>query len=60
MLHFIQNNFVTIIVLLVVAACIFLAIRKIIKDKKAGIGVCGQRCADCPYSQNCKDKFQGH
>ena len=53
MLHFITANWVTIVTLLVLAFFVFLAIRKIIKDKKKGIGPCGQKCSHCPNAGNC-------
>ena len=53
MLHFIQANWVTIVTLLVLACAVFLAIRKMVKDKKEGVGACGCKCANCPHSANC-------
>ena len=53
MLHFLQANWITIVVLIVLALIVFLAIRKIVKDKKEGIGACGQKCANCPHSAQC-------
>ena len=53
MLSFLKANIVTIIVWLLLAAVVFLAIRKIVKDKKSGIGPCGQKCASCPHSCGC-------
>ena len=53
MLHFLQANWITIVVLIVLALIVFLAIRKIVKDKKNGIGACGQKCANCPHSAQC-------
>lgn len=56
MLAFLQNNFATIIILIALAFLVFLAIRKIVRDKKKGIGSCGQSCADCPKYNNCDQK----
>lgn len=56
MLQFLQANWVTIVVLIVLAFIVFLAIRKIVKDKKSGIGACGCKCANCPHSANCHNK----
>lgn len=53
MLHFITANWVTIVTVLVLAFFVFLAIYKIVKDKKKGIGPCGQKCANCPHSAAC-------
>ena len=44
------NAIITIITILVIALAVFLAIRKLVKDKKKGIGACGCKCANCPYS----------
>lgn len=40
----------TIIVGLIVAAVIFLAARKLYKDKKSGKFSCGGNCAGCPHA----------
>ena len=48
MLAFIKLYGVTVITVIVLGLCIFLAIRKIVKDKKEGVGPCGQKCANCP------------
>lgn len=50
MLGFIQQNWVTIVTLLVLAAVIVTAIIKIVKDKKSGIGPCGKKCLQCSHS----------
>ena len=47
------NIIVTIVTIAVIALVVFLAIRKIVKDKKNGIGACGQKCANCPHSAKC-------
>ncbi len=31
------------------AALIFLAARKVVKDRKKGVGSCGMNCSSCPY-----------
>jgi len=53
MLSFLAANWITIVVLAILALIVFLAIRKIVKDKKEGIGACGQKCANCPHSAQC-------
>ena len=40
-------NLGTIVSLLVVSFIVFLAVRSMVRDKKAGIGICGQKCANC-------------
>ena len=47
------NIIITIITIAVIGLTVFLAIRKLVKDKKNGIGACGQKCANCPHSANC-------
>jgi hypothetical protein len=47
MLAWLSENWINILVLLVVAIFIILAIVKIVKDRKAGIMACGQKCDHC-------------
>ena len=47
------NIVVTILTIAVIGLVVFLAIRKLVKDKKNGIGACGCKCADCPHSASC-------
>ncbi len=47
------NIAVTILTLVVVGLVVFLAIRKIVKDKKDGVGACGCKCANCPHAAQC-------
>ena len=54
MLQVLQANGATILVILLLALMIFFAVRKIVKDKKAGIGPCGQRCSDCAFGADCQ------
>ena len=56
MLTFLENNFATIIIAILLAVCIFLAIRRIIKNKKSGIGPCGQKCSECTMNCDRKNK----
>ena len=56
MLQFISENWVTALTLAVLAFFVFIAIRKIIKDKKSGIGPCGQKCSNCPHCAACHKK----
>ena len=44
----------TTVVLIILAVIVALIIRKIIKDKKAGIGLCGGDCSACKGSCGCK------
>ena len=52
MLQFLQANWGTIVALLAVVLLVFLAVRRMVKDKKAGIGACGQKCSHCPKMQS--------
>lgn len=47
MLSFLKANLGTIIVLIVLVAIVFLIIRKLVKDKKKGVGACGCDCSNC-------------
>ncbi len=51
MAEFIRENWLTAVILIILALCVFLAIRKIVRDRKAGIGPCGQKCENCPKMQ---------
>ncbi len=56
MIQFLRENIATVIVLAVLALAVALAIGKMVKDRKNGIGPCGQRCEDCarecPHAKN--------
>ena len=52
MLEFLRENIATIITLVILGVCIFLALRKMVKDKKSGVGPCGQRCSECEKMKN--------
>ncbi len=56
MLRFLQVNWGTIVALLAVAFIVFLAIRTMVLDKKAGIGICGQKCAQCAKMGHCAEE----
>ena len=58
MLQFLQANWGTIVALLVVAFFVFLAIRRMVLDKKAGIGACGQKCSQCAKMGHCEAATQ--
>ncbi|MBR7072927.1 MAG: FeoB-associated Cys-rich membrane protein [Eubacterium sp.] len=47
------NSVITILTLAVLVLVVFLAIRKIVKDKKKGIGSCGCKCSECPHHSCC-------
>jgi hypothetical protein len=53
MLGFIKANAATVIIVLVLLLLVFLAIRKIVRDRKAGIGPCGQKCSECAHAAEC-------
>ncbi|MBR3149813.1 MAG: FeoB-associated Cys-rich membrane protein [Eubacterium sp.] len=56
MISFLASNWVTAVIVIALAFCVLLAVRKIIKDKKSGKGSCGQDCSGCPYSASCDKK----
>lgn len=56
MLQFLQNNLSTIIAALIVILLVVLATRKMVKDKKKGIGSCGCKCSECPKAACCEEK----
>ena len=58
MLDFLRDNWATAAAVIIIALCVFLAVRKMVKDKKAGIGPCGQRCSECPKMKDgkCSEK----
>ena len=47
MLTFLINNAGTIVTALVLAAVVFLVVRSMVRDRKAGRGGCGGRCGAC-------------
>jgi competence protein ComGC len=47
MLAWLNENWINILVLAIVAVLLILAIVKIIKDRKSGIMACGQKCEHC-------------
>lgn len=47
MITFFKANIGTIIVLLVLILIVALIIRKLVKDKKKGVGTCGGDCSNC-------------
>lgn len=36
-----------IIIVLLLAVAVFFALRKIVRDRRAGIGSCGEKCSEC-------------
>ena len=57
MLLFLQDNWGTIVASLAVAFFVFLAIRRMVLDKKAGIGACGQKCSECAKMGHCESQI---
>lgn len=43
----------TLIIGVIVAAVIFLAARKLYRDKKSGKSSCGGSCSGCPHACSC-------
>ena len=53
MAQFFHDNLGNIVVLAIVAAAAVLAILVMVRDKKAGVGVCGQKCSKCQGKDTC-------
>ncbi|MBE6828153.1 MAG: FeoB-associated Cys-rich membrane protein [Ruminococcaceae bacterium] len=53
MIQFLAGNIGSVIALLAVAFIVFLSVRRIVKDRKAGIGACGHKCSECGHSCGC-------
>lgn len=55
MLEFLSENTATIVVFIILALIMFLVIRKMVKDKRAGRSSCscGAKCGCCPNSELC-------
>ena len=56
MLEFLQQNYLTIIIIAVLVLMVALIIRSIVKDKKAGKNTCGANCAHCANAGHCHKK----
>ncbi|MCR5208486.1 MAG: FeoB-associated Cys-rich membrane protein [Eubacterium sp.] len=54
MLQFFQNNYGTVIALLIIAVLAVIAVRRIVLNKKEGKGSCGQSCSNCPKAGSCE------
>ncbi|MBP5262103.1 MAG: FeoB-associated Cys-rich membrane protein [Clostridiales bacterium] len=53
MIDWLAANAANIIILLIVGVLIFLAVRSMVKDKKAGKSSCGCSCANCAMAGKC-------
>ena len=53
MIDWIVANVANIIAVLIVAALVILAVRSMIKDRKAGKSSCGCGCANCAMAGKC-------
>ena len=53
MFRLIIDNSATIIVVIIIATLALAAVRKIVKDKKAGIHHCGGNCSGCTMNSMC-------
>ena len=53
MLTWIGENIANIIICIALAAIVALAVRTLIKNKKAGKSSCGCGCSSCPMSGAC-------
>lgn len=56
MFEWILSNIASIVILLVVAACIGAIVFKMVRDKKKGKSSCSCGCGGCPMSDSCHSK----
>lgn len=56
MITFLQNNWGTILVILVLAVIVALIAAKLVRDKKKGKTSCGCGCENCPSKGMCHKK----
>lgn len=49
-------NLPTILICLLIAGCVVLVIRRMIRDRKQGKTTCGGHCAGCPMSGSCHER----
>ena len=52
-MQFLTRHWGTILVLLALVCVVAAIVRKLIRDKKKGIGACGNRCGGCPMNGAC-------
>lgn len=53
MLVFLQNNIANILIVLALAAVVFLIVLSMRKNKKKGKTACGRGCSSCPMASEC-------
>lgn len=53
MLDWLASNLINIMVIALVVLAVILAVRILIKDKKAGKSSCGCNCANCAMAGKC-------
>ena len=53
MTGFLHDNLGNIVILAIVAAAVIFAVLVMRRDKKAGIGACGQKCSKCGGKDTC-------
>ena len=53
MMDWLSSNLANIIVIAVVALAVFIAVRSLVKDKKAGKSSCGCNCSNCALAGKC-------
>ena len=56
MTGWITQNAGTIVITLMLALAVFLIIRGMVRDRRAGKGSCGNACSHCPMSAACRKK----
>ena len=53
MIEWLTNNWANILIIALVIALVALAVRSMIRDKKAGKSSCGCSCANCALADKC-------
>ena len=53
MLEWLSNNWANILIIALVIALVALAIRSMVRDKKAGKSSCGCSCSNCALADKC-------
>lgn len=56
MFSYLTAHLGTIVVLIVIAFLMFLAIRRIVSDRRAGKHSCGGSCGNCPMGGTCEKR----
>ena len=56
MIEWLAANWINILIIALVGAAVFFAVRSMIKDKKAGKCSCGCKCSGCAMADKCHSR----